>query len=411
MKILYITQWFDPEPAFKGLDFAKALADRGHEVEIATGFPNYPGGTVYPGYRIRPWQSEWLDGLRVYRLCLYPSHDRSSMGRVLNYLSFFMSVLVFGLLNGRKYDVVYVYHPPITPGLAAALFTRLHRRRLILDIQDLWPDSVAASGMLGGRAVSIISGLCNFVYRASSHVVVQSEGMRERLVARGVPAKKLTRIYNWSTYQASTTGSRANPPSAFLGHLNVVYGGNLGQAQALEFLIDAFVIAHKQAPELRLHLFGGGVDQVRLSQRASTLPQGSVTLYPPVPRSEMDRIFDRADILAVHLKDDPLYTITVPSKTQHYLACGKPILAGLSGEAADILKASGAAIVCPPGNAEAMADGLLRLATATPAERDALGERARDYYSEHFSMSAAIDRTTLLIESTDEAARSHKRTE
>lgn len=396
MRILYITQWFDPEPAFKGLDFAKALAARGHEVEVATGFPNYPGGKVYPGYPIRPWRRELVDGIPVHRLFLHPSHDRSSLGRALNYLSFFLSVLVFGLLRGRKYDAVYVYHPPITPGLAAALFTMVYRRRLILDIQDLWPDSVAASGMLGSRATSVLRGMCEFVYKRADHIVLQSDGMRARLVERGVPGSKLTRIYNWATYLPASPDQTSRIPETFSGQINVVYGGNLGQAQALDSLIEAFDIARRQAPGLRLHLFGDGVERSRLQDRAGAVED--VFLHPPVPRNDMDRIFDAADILAVHLKDDPLYEITIPSKTQHYLACGKPIIAGLSGEAAEILRQSGGAIVTQPADVKAMAEGLVKLATMTDAERRQMGERALCHYAEHFSMDSAIDRTIQIIE-------------
>ena len=144
MKILIVTQWFEPEPTFKGMLFARELVARGHEVEVLTGFPNYPGGKVYPGYRIRPWVRERLDGIDVLRVALYPSHDNSSLRRAFNYVSFAFSAAVIGTALIRKPDVIYAYHPPITVGLAAAAIGLFRRAPFVYDIQDLWPDTVVS---------------------------------------------------------------------------------------------------------------------------------------------------------------------------------------------------------------------------------------------------------------------------
>ena len=124
MKLLYITQWFEPEPILKGGQLASALAKMGHEVDVLTAFPNYPGGKLYEGYRLKPIQRQRMDDFNLIRLPVYPSHNSNPVGRIANYLSFFISVLFFGLLRGFKYDAVYVYHPPITPSAAAAIFCR-----------------------------------------------------------------------------------------------------------------------------------------------------------------------------------------------------------------------------------------------------------------------------------------------
>jgi glycosyltransferase involved in cell wall biosynthesis len=394
MRILYLTQWFEPEPAFKGAEFARALADEGFDVEVVTGFPNYPGGRLYPDYKLKPYHRDrTLSGLILHRLFLYPSHDQSSLGRMLNYLSFFLSSLIFGIVRGGRYDLVYVYHPPITPALAMTLAAKIHRFRLVLDIQDLWPDSVDASGMASARTVGVLERICRFVYRAADQIVVQAEGMRGKLLERGVEAAKISRIYNWATYTSASESRTREHPAYFADGINVVYGGNLGQAQALGHVIDAFAIAKKQVPDLRLHLFGDGIERDALVQKAQRDPDAGVSIHDPVGRKEMDRIFEQADILIMHLKDDPLYEFTIPSKTQHYLACGKPILAGVSGEAAAILKQSGGAIVCPSENERAMATGLIKLGQMNQSDREAMGRRARDYYHAHFTMKSAIERT------------------
>src|SRR5438105_2146105 len=114
MRVLYLTQWFDPEPnIIKGLAFVRALQEAGHDVTVVTGLPNYPSGRIYPGYRLRLIQHEELEGVRITRLPLYPNHDNSALGRSLNFLSFFVAVLLYCLIRSRRFDVAYVYHPPI----------------------------------------------------------------------------------------------------------------------------------------------------------------------------------------------------------------------------------------------------------------------------------------------------------
>lgn len=404
MRILYLTQWFEPEPAFKGIAFARALADRGHEVEVATAFPNYPGGKLYPGYRLKLHQRDIIDGIVIHRNFVLPSHDKSSIGRAANYLSFWLSALVFGLLRGGRYDVIYVYHPPITPALAAAWFCRLWRRPFVLEIQDLWPDSVVSSGMAGGQdhwLVRLLGRLCCDVYRRATMIVAQSDGIKTRLIARGVPMDKIERIYNHSTFVLAEPADSAPEEvrAAFADRLNLVYGGNLGQAQALGTVIEAIAIARQRHPTLHLHLFGGGVESNCLIAQAKRLGIAQhVSFHGPVQRTVMDRIFDLADILVLHLKDDPLYEITIPSKTQHYLSCAKPIIAGLSGEAAGILLSSGAARLTAPGDAQAMADAMADLAAMSSAELAALGGKGRRYYEANLAFGRAVDSTLAVIE-------------
>jgi glycosyltransferase involved in cell wall biosynthesis len=398
MRILYLTQWFEPEPAFKGAQFAEELARRGFDVEVATGFPNYPGGRLYPGYKLRPYRMDGTAGeIPVHRLWLYPSHNRSPLRRALNYLSFFLSSLIFGLVRGWRYDIVYVYHPPITPSLAMALISRLYGFRLILDIQDLWPDSVAASGMASKRTSRILERICRFVYRRADHIITQSDGMRQRLIDRGVPSAKISRIYNWATYRPNAAVAAGQMPDDFADAVNVVYGGNLGQAQALMHVVRAAEVARHVVPTLRLHFFGDGIERDMLLRSVEAHPGADARIHGPVDRQRMDRVFDHADILIMHLKRDPLYEFTIPSKTQHYMACAKPIIAGINGEAAIILEQSGGAVVCPPEDDRALAAALIELGRLSASQRQTMGRRARDHYQAHFSMASAIDQTVAIF--------------
>jgi len=149
MRVLMISQWFDPEPAdVKGLLSPESWQKRGHDVVVITGFPNYPGGKVYPGYRIKCWQRERRDGIDVIRVPLYPSHDRSKLGRILNYATFTLAASTIGLSLAGRVDVVYIYHPPATVACPALLARLLWRTPCVIDIQDMWPDAIRASGMI-----------------------------------------------------------------------------------------------------------------------------------------------------------------------------------------------------------------------------------------------------------------------
>lgn len=411
MRILYLTQWFDPEPILKGAAFAKGLADRGHHVEVVTGYPNYPTGKLFPGYRMSLYRREVVDGITVHRLPLYPSHDSSSVGRTLNYLSFFVSVLVFCLLRGRRFDAVYAYPPP-TVALAGIMAGWIVRTPLVLDVQDLWPDSVVRSGMRGtSRMGGLLSRLCNFVYRRSARIVVQSQGMKARLVERGVPAARLHVVHNWADESAARPGGLCDlSPYEFEGRFNVVYGGNLGRVQGLDTLVRAAHLAARDEPRIQLLLIGDGIEAGRLRKLVAELGAINVRIAPAVAPALIGDVFAAADVLVMHLWADPLFEITIPHKTQFYLAMARPVLVGAKGEAADIVVNAGAGIAVPPQDPQAMAAAMIAMARTPPAELAAMGERGRAAYWQSFSFATAIAATERALTAAVEAAKRSART-
>lgn len=399
MRILYLTQWFEPEShVIKGLKFARALQAAGHTVTVVTGFPNYPSGRLYPGYRLKLIQRERIDGVDVVRLPLYPSHDTSSFRRSLNYLSFFASALIYLLFRRGRFDLAYVYHPPITVGLAAALAGLVRRLPLILDVQDLWPDSLAATGMADGRGLMRCVGwLCALVYWRSSAIVAQSEGIRRALIGRGVPAHKLITIRNWADSEPGPRGQVAPlVPQRFV----VVYGGNLGRAQGLATVIEAAARLRDQRPDILIRLYGDGVEAAALRARAEALGLHNLEILPRIGKAEIDEVFARADALLVHLADHPLFGITLPSKVQAYLAVGRPIAAGLSGEAAQLLLDSEAALVVPPGDPAPLARAIAALADTPADDLRRMGLKGRAYYQRNLAFQEAMHRTLGLLEGT-----------
>ena len=399
MRILYITQWFDPEPAFKGRDFAEALVERACEVRVITGFPNYPSGRIYPGYRLRIFQREKFDELVVDRVLLYPSHSRSAVGRAFNYLSFACSALIHGLITSKDRDVVYVYHPPLTAALAAIAIGAIRRIPVVVDIQDLWPDTLRATGMVRGvRTLAYVNWLCKFVYRRAARIVVQSHGMQAALIERGVPREKIAVILNWAQEEyAKPRGTVDLAPYGLRGRFNVAFAGNLGLAQALDSVLDAAIIAYEQDPSVQVILLGNGVEERRLRERVGRENLKNVRIMPHVAREEVADVLSACDALLVSVTDDPLFEITIPSKTQFYLCLGKPVLMAAKGDAARIIEQAQCGVTIPPQSPLALAQAILSLSRLAPAERAAMGKRGHDFYLEELSFATGITKTMVAL--------------
>lgn len=393
-RVLLLTQWFDPEPTFKGLVFARELVAQGFEVEVVTGFPNYPGGKLYPGFRMKFLQREVIDGVKVTRVPLYPSHGQSGIGRVLNYVSFAASSLLYGLFGAKKPDVIYAYHPPLTVGIAATFIRLLRRVPVVYDIQDMWPDTLRATGMFSNeKALSIVSRVCDWVYKRVDQVVVLSPGFKRLLIERNVPAGKIDVIYNWCAEDmvcAPDAAQPANFPDA--SRFRILFAGNMGKAQALEAVMAAAQLLKARAPEVMFVFLGGGVEVARLQEMASARGLDNVTFLPGVPMTDVGAYLAHADALLVHLKKDPLFTITIPSKTQAYMAAGKPVLMAVDGDAADLVREAGCGVVSESESPESIAQAAESLLRLTREERLAMGHKGREYYQQQLSLRVGVER-------------------
>lgn len=388
LRILLLTQWFQPEPTFKGLAFAKALQACGHEVEVLTGFPNYPGGKVYDGYRVRAVQRETMDGIRVTRGALYPSHDQSALKRIINYCSFAISTTLIALTLKRP-DVVYVYTPPMTAAAGAVALCLLRRVPFVVDVQDLWPDTLAATGMVRHDwMMRAVAAWTDFVFRRASRIVVLSPGFKRTLEERGLN-QPITVIPNWAPPEIVDQARSLTAPSQTHG-FNILFAGNMGHAQALDVVIEAAKRLRDRAPDVRFSLIGGGIERDRLRCAVKAASLDTVVFLEPRHPKDMGPIFADADALLVHLRDDPLFAITIPSKTQAYLVVGKPILMGVRGDAAAVVENAGAGITFTPQDVDALVDAVLRL-HAMPAEaRQTMGRAGADYYRARMSFEAGV---------------------
>ena len=394
IRVLLFTQWFDPEPTFKGLVFARELVAQGFEVEVVTGFPNYPGGKLYPGYRIKPLQREVIDGVHVTRVPLYPSHGQSGVGRLFNYISFAASILLYGLFRAKKPDVIYAYHPPLTVGIAAALVRFFRRVPVVYDIQDMWPDTLKATGMFSNeKLLKIVSRVCDWVYGHVDQIVVLSPGFKHLLIERGVPSQKIDVIYNWCA-EDMVRSTSSNPPANFpvTSKFRILFAGNMGKAQSLDTVIAAAQLLQEKGSQVAFIFLGGGVEASRLEALAKSRQLDNVFFLPAVPMPEVGAYLSSADALLVHLKKDPLFTITIPSKTQAYMAAGKPILMAVDGDAADLVRDAGCGVVSESDNPQALADAVLALMDVSVQGHKEMAENGLAFYHRELSLHVGVKR-------------------
>lgn len=406
MHILFIAHYFQPEPNFFfALPFAEALVKHGHSVEVITGLPNYPRGRIYEGYRkISLLQREVMNGITVMRTPLYPSHDRSSLKRILSYSSLSLTQACIGPLSARKADVAYVCQGPATIGLPAVTMKWIRKIPFVYHIQDLWPDSLTATGMFSSNTgIAVINKWCNFVYSQSGKIVVISPGMKSALCSRGVPESKISVVYNWCD-EVSMFSKTAIPECSteindiFKGKFNIVYAGNIGKAQALDSVIAAAEILERKKTAIQFVLIGEGVEKKNLQHIVEARAIQNVKFIPHKPVSEINILLDKADVLLVHLANNNLFKITIPSKIQAYLAAGKPILAGVPGDAANLVKTANAGLPCEPEDPQDIAAVAEKLSRLDRAELQKMGINGREFYQKELSADIGINHFINIFE-------------
>jgi colanic acid biosynthesis glycosyl transferase WcaI len=411
LKVALVCQWYNPEPVHQPRWIVEALIRLQASVQVLTGIPNYPAGRVLAGYRAWSLRREMVDGVMVRRTPLYPSHSSGALGRVCNYMSWAVSSALFGQAVLRSADVALVYSSPATAALAAMVGRHLHGTPYVLFMQDVWPDSITASGSLSGRGgrwiLPLVSGFTSRAYHDAAKVVVTSPGMKRLLHSRGVPEEKLSLAYNWVQPLAETVASAGAQFRAELGldadDFLLMYAGNLGAAQDLQAAILGMSIVD---PSERCHLVlvGEGVEKLALQELAIRCCPGRVHFVDPQPRSSMASVMVAADVQLVALADQPLFRVTTPSKLQSILAAGQPVLALACGDVATLVLEAGAGVAVEPGRPNEFAEALQRLRAMSTDDLRAMGIHGRTFYEEHMSESTgAIRLIEALREAVDES--------
>lgn len=405
VRLLFVSQWFPPEPSRVPIVIAKSLERLGSDVSVVTGTPNFPTGSVQPGWS--PWRFRRArhDGIDVLHSPLYPSHDASSARRMLNYLTFSLAATfgVLGWSKSRGADVVLVYSSPATAAIPAMALRLLKGTPYVLFIQDLWPDSVTATGYFHSRpgrlAAIILNQFVKWTYALASDIAVISPGMRTELIDRGVPRGKVSVVYNWIGGDAVKEAVRERDEGSF----TIVYGGNLGRAQGLDVAIRAVA----QAGEgVALQFVGSGIEQGRLQALANELAPDRVTFTPRMPVEEFRDVAAAADAMLVALAPEPLFEITLPGKVQGALALGLPIIASAGRDVRELVSAAEAGWVAESGDVAALVRAIDEARRAGCAERRRRGISGRMFFESQLSEGENAGRLYRLLSS---AARSRSR--
>lgn len=397
MKILYITQWFDPEPTPKGLFFVKKLISMGHEVKVLTSIPNYPIGKFYPGYKFNLYKSEILDEVEVFRVPLFPSHDQSTFKRIITYLTFSITSFIFGISLSRKVDLIYAYHPP-NVGLVAYLLSKIRKIPYVHDVQDLWPDTFLSTSMIKKRKVlNLIDFFTQFIYRKASSIIAISPGFKDKLIQRGIKEEKVTVIYNWCDEKNINNYNQNDNKFLSKEKFNIVFAGNIGKAQDLRSVMKAAKELQNLNKNIRFSLIGDGVELKELEEFKKEKNIENVEFIPRVSSNEIGAYLSSADVLLVHLKDDSLFKITIPSKVQAYLSSGKPILSNVSGDAEDLIEKAEAGITVLSKNTEDFIAACIKLANTDKKELKNIGLKGKKYYEKNLSLECGTLKTHNLF--------------
>jgi glycosyltransferase involved in cell wall biosynthesis len=392
VRILIVSQYFWPE-SFRINELAKSLLEKGFEVEVLTGKPNYPRGRIFPGYKAWGCQRETYQGININRIPLLARGDKG-WRLAFNYFSFVLSGLIFGpwMLRNKKYDVIFVYAPsPILQAIPAILLGWLKGCPMVLWVQDLWPESLSATGHVQNRvALKLVEQVVRFIYQYSDLLLVQSKAF-EQLVRRFAPDTPIVYYPNSvaDTFAVPAKGELPIVPGLGEG-FSVMFAGNIGTAQAVEVIVTAASLLKKYT-DIHFVILGEGSRWEWMQIEAQRLELSNLHLPGSFPVESMPGFMQQASALLVTLANREIFRATIPSKVQAYLATGRPILACLNGEGANLVTAAGAGLTVPAEDGTALAEAVLKLYRMPQQQRDAMGKRGRLYYEQHFSHDRLID--------------------
>lgn len=404
MKVLLVSQYFWPE-SFIINDIVRTLDEQGHEVVVATGKPNYPDGKVFDGYRAAGTQRErYLGRIEVLRVPLWPRGQGGAKNLILNYLSFVFSGLLClpWMLLGRKFDAILVFAPsPITQAIPAILLKWLKRAKLALWVQDLWPESLSATGFVRNPyLLRAVGWMVRGIYKCCDTLLVQSLAFVEP-VARYADRSKIQ--YYPNSMDISSSNSVAQVPSELLELLEkqfcVVFAGNLGTAQSLETIVQAAVHL-RDDPDVRLVLVGSGSRLAWLKAQQQALGLDNLILPGRFPMESMPQIFELASALLVSLNNEPAFAQTIPSKIQAYLAAGRPIIACMNGEGARVVCEARAGLASPAEQVLPLVANIQRIKEMGDAERMAMGRSGKAYFDANFEMERQVENLVKYLAGT-----------
>jgi colanic acid biosynthesis glycosyl transferase WcaI len=401
MDLLIITNHFWPEN-FRINDLALGLLKKGHRVTVLSGVPDYPEGRFFPGYGIFKRRKEDYQGIKIWRVPRVPRGQGGKLRLTLNFLSFALcSCLLAPRYFPRSFDLILVFETsPVTVGLPALVLKRLRHIPIMFWVQDLWPESLSATGAVSSSLLlGLVGLLVDLIYRGSDLILAQSRAFFPSIEKYGGSSGKIV-YFPYSAedfYRPVKVEAKALERALLPRGFNLMFAGNIGAAQDFETILAAAELL-KDRRNLHWVILGDGRRRAWVEEqvRARGL-NDTVHLLGRYPPEAMPRFFALADALLVTLKKEPIFALTIPGKVQSYLACSKPVIASLDGEAARVVQEAGAGLTGPAGDPAALADNVLAMYHLSQSQRRAMGLRGRDYFEKHFERQILLDRLEALM--------------
>jgi lipopolysaccharide/colanic/teichoic acid biosynthesis glycosyltransferase/glycosyltransferase involved in cell wall biosynthesis len=401
MRVLFVTQYWPPEtgaaPA-RALHFARALERAGHEVRVVTGLPNHPSGLIRPEYARVRRASERDGGLVIERVWLHATPRKTPLTRLWNHATFAWSALPVAL-GGPRADAVLATTPPLFLGVTAWLAAARSSAPLVIDVRDDWPRAAIALGeMRPGPATALLGALAGFLHARAARLIAVTPGMKRQLEGRGVAAGRIALITNGADTERFTPAAERNGG----GRFTVLYAGTHGLVHGMDVLLDA-AARLRDRDDIRFLLVGDGVAKPGLERRVAEARLTNVEFRPSVSPEQLVGLIHAADACVATTRAHEFSGETIPVKLFDYLACGRPVVAAVRGDAADVLRASGGGEVVAPGDGAALAEAIERL-VADPARRAALAAAGPPFVESHYSRRALGSRLVAVLEEAHHAA-------
>jgi glycosyltransferase involved in cell wall biosynthesis len=406
MRIVFLTHYFHPEgnaPATRVTEMTRRWVAAGHDVTVITGVPNVPDGVVYEGYRNRWLQRETRDGVSVVRVWTYLAPNKGTARRIANYLSFMVTAALAGLFV-RRPDVVIATSPQFFCGWAGVIVTALRRLPFVLEIRDIWPESIEAVGAMGNRRLlRALEWLEHRMYAVATRIVTVGDGYRGKLVERGVDAQRIDVIPNGvdlGAFAAGADGSGVRERYRLGDHFVCAYLGTIGMGCGLDVVLRAAQLLRERGrDDVRFLLVGDGAVREELEARAHAEGLDERVIFTGrQPKNDMPAFLAATDACLVHLTRTELFKTVLPSKIFEGAAMGKPIILGVEGFAAELVASAEAGICIQPENEHELVEATSKLA-ADPALARRLGAAGHERIASRYTYDRlAAEYEQLLIQ-------------
>jgi glycosyltransferase involved in cell wall biosynthesis len=395
LKILFISQYFWPEN-FRINDLTLGLSEKGHDVTVLTGIPNYPQGQFYPGYGVFSKRRQDYGGVRVVRVPIIPRGKGGTFQLIVNYLSFTVFASFLGPLYCRDhYDLIFFSLSPFTEGIPAMLFKKIKKAPTVFWLQDIWPESLSSTGAISSRFIlKMVMILIRSIYRGCDMILTQSRVFSSYIERDGISLDRIRYFPNSAEelYQPLSLPEEAPENAIMPSGFKIVFAGNIGAAQDFGTILHA-AERIKNNKEIQWVIIGDGRMRPWVEEQVSIRGlSDTVHLIGRYPMEMMPRFFALADALLVTLKKEPIFTLTIPGKVQSYLACARPIIAALDGEGARVVEESGAGLACPAEDPDALAETALKMYHMPIGERAKMARQGRAYFEKNFERHMLLDR-------------------